>query len=62
MPTAIVTGATGMTGYATVKALAADPSTWTKVFTLSRSQQGQDHKNIVHATLDLQNPVGDMAR
>jgi nucleoside-diphosphate-sugar epimerase len=62
MPTAIVTGATGMTGYAIVKALAADPSTWTKIFTLSRSQQGQDYKNIVHATLDLQNSAGDMAK
>jgi uncharacterized protein YbjT (DUF2867 family) len=32
-----VTGATGMTGHAILKALAADPSTWTKVYTLSRS-------------------------
>ena len=62
MPTAIVTGATGITGYAIAKALAADPSTWTKVFTLSRSQQGHDHKNIQHATLDLQNSAGDMAK
>jgi nucleoside-diphosphate-sugar epimerase len=61
MPTAIVTGATGMTGHAIVKALAADPS-WTKVYALSRSQKGQDHKNIVHATLDLQSSAKDMAK
>jgi len=62
MPTAIVTGATGVTGYAIVKALAADPSTWTKIYTLSRSQKGQDHKNIVHTTLDLQSSAEDMAK
>ena len=62
MPTAIVTGAIGVTGYAIAKALAADPSTWTKVFALSLSQQGQDHKNIVHATLDLQNSADDMVK
>lgn len=61
MPIAIVTDATGMTGHAIVKALAADPSTWTTVYALSRSQKGQDHKDIVHATVDLQSSAKDMA-
>lgn len=62
MPTAIVTGATGITGYAIVKALTAHPSRWTKIYTLSRSQKGQDHDNVVHATLDLQSSANDMAK
>lgn len=51
-----------MIGHAVVKALAADPSTWTKVYTLSRSKKGQDHKNIVHANLDLRSSANDMAK
>lgn len=51
-----------MTGYAIVKELAADPSKWTKVYTLSRSQKGGDHSNIKHATLDLQSSAEEMAK
>src|SRR2546423_13657721 len=61
MPTAIVTGATGITGHAIVEALAEDPSTWTKVYTLSRSQKGRNHEAIVHSTLDLQSSAKDMS-
>lgn len=50
-----------MTGSAIVKELINDPS-WTKVYTLSRSQKGKDHANVVHATLDLQSSAEDMAK
>jgi len=51
-----------MTGHAIVKELTSDTSKWTKVYTLSRSQKGQDHDNVVHATLDLQTSAKDMAK
>lgn len=61
MPTAIVAGATGITGAAIVDALVADPS-YTHIYTLSRSQQRPPHPKISHATLDLQSSAADMAK
>lgn len=61
MPTAIVTGATGMTGSAIVNALTNDPSYHT-VYTLSRSQQCPANPKLQHATLDLQASASDMAK
>ena len=58
--TAIVTGATGMTGNGVVKELLND-SRFDKIYTLSRSQKGKDHGTIVHATLDLQSSAKEMA-
>ena len=51
----------GITGHAIVKELTNDPS-WTKIYTLSRTQEGVDHPNIRHATLDLQSSAKDMAK
>jgi nucleoside-diphosphate-sugar epimerase len=58
--TAIVTGATSMTGNGVVKELLND-SRFDKIYTLSRSQKGKDHDKIVHATLDLQSSAKEMA-
>ncbi|KAL1952799.1 hypothetical protein VTO42DRAFT_4243 [Malbranchea cinnamomea] len=60
MPTAIVTGATGITGSAIVHHLCKDDS-YTRVFTLSRQQRGQEHPKIKHANLDLLAPAERMA-
>ncbi|ODM23086.1 hypothetical protein SI65_00675 [Aspergillus cristatus] len=60
MPTAIVTGATGLTGAAIVRHLINDPA-YTKIYTLSRSQPGTQHPKIQHAHLDLQDSASSMA-
>ncbi|EHY61113.1 hypothetical protein ABEF92_002298 [Exophiala dermatitidis] len=59
MPTAIVTGATGITGHAVVQHLIESPE-WTKIITLSRSQQPTPHDKVTHATLDLQSSAQSM--
>lgn len=76
MPTAIVTGATGttpqslnepsanhpgLTGNAIVRHLIDDPS-YTKIYTLSRSQPGEQHPKAQHAHLDLQDSAEAMAK
>ncbi|CAG8927382.1 unnamed protein product [Penicillium salamii] len=60
MPTAIVTGATGITGNAIVHHLVQDP-TYTKIYTLSRSQSGFQDARVEHACLDLQTSAEEMA-
>jgi len=61
MPTALVTGATGITGSAVVKHLLKS-SQWTKIVTLSRSQKPScDDSKISHATIDLNGDAKDMA-
>ncbi|KAI0483598.1 NAD(P)-binding protein [Xylaria cf. heliscus] len=60
MLTAIVTGATGITGTAIVKALTNSPE-YSEVYTLSRSQKSEPHPKVKHATFDLQQPAGEMA-
>lgn len=60
MPTALVTGATGITGHAIVERL-LESSEWTQVTTLSRSQAVASHPKIRHATLDLQADAEGMA-
>ncbi|KAL2871265.1 SDR family oxidoreductase [Aspergillus lucknowensis] len=52
MPTALVTGATGISGNAIVQHLLGLPE-WTKVVTLSRSQQIPAHPKNTHLTVDL---------
>lgn len=59
MPTAIVTGATGITGRAVVQHLLDSPE-WTKITTLSRSQQPTPNPKVTHATLDLQSSAQSM--
>ncbi|KAL9624577.1 MAG: hypothetical protein Q9160_001241 [Pyrenula sp. 1 TL-2023] len=61
MPSAIVTGATGLTGSAIVKALGQDTAAWEKVFALSRSQKEKYPANVHHDTLDLQANAKSMA-
>ncbi|KAL2842031.1 hypothetical protein BJY01DRAFT_256858 [Aspergillus pseudoustus] len=52
MPTALVTGATGLSGNAIVRHLQGLPE-WTRVLTLSRSRQVSPHPKITHVTVDL---------
>ncbi|KAI1626143.1 hypothetical protein EDD37DRAFT_332005 [Exophiala viscosa] len=59
MPTAIVTGATGITGRAVVDHLLKAPE-WTKVTTMSRSQQPTPNPKLKHATIDLQSSAHTM--
>ncbi|KAI0968217.1 NAD(P)-binding protein [Xylaria arbuscula] len=61
MLTAIVTGATGITGAAIVNCL-ADSSQYSEVYTLSRSQKTEPHPKVKHATLDLQQSAEEMAK
>ncbi|KAI0434181.1 NAD(P)-binding protein [Xylaria sp. FL1042] len=61
MLTAIVTGATGITGKAIVNALADSPE-YSEVYTLSRSQQAEPHPKVKHATIDLQQSAEEMAK
>ncbi|KAI0554078.1 NAD(P)-binding protein [Xylaria curta] len=59
MLTAIVTGATGITGTAIVNALANSPE-YSEIYTLSRSQKPAPHPKVKHATLDLQQSADEM--
>ncbi|KAI9925597.1 hypothetical protein ASPWEDRAFT_29035 [Aspergillus wentii DTO 134E9] len=61
MPTAIVTGATGITGNAIVRHLLQDPS-YSKIYTLSRSQPSLKDDRIKHVCLDLQGSAEEMAQ
>ncbi|CAK38065.1 hypothetical protein CBS63078_6694 [Aspergillus niger] len=61
MPSAIVTGATGITGSAIVHHLCKD-SSYDKILSLSRKNPGYDSPKIQHATLDLQSSVEEMAK
>ncbi|CAI7633031.1 unnamed protein product [Penicillium manginii] len=61
MPAAIVTGATGITGSAIVRHLIKDPS-YTKIYSLSRSNAGLDHPKVQHVHLDLQGNSDHMAK
>ncbi|RAO71639.1 uncharacterized protein BHQ10_007651 [Talaromyces amestolkiae] len=60
MPSAIVTGATGITGSAIVHHLCND-SRYDKIYSLSRSNRGYENSKIQHATLDLQASPKEMA-
>ncbi|KAL8833405.1 MAG: hypothetical protein Q9170_004286 [Blastenia crenularia] len=61
MPSAIVTGATGILGREIVAALGQDPATWHTVHALSRSQKEKYPPSVKHATLDLTRDVQQMA-
>ncbi|KAL1850907.1 hypothetical protein Plec18170_006744 [Paecilomyces lecythidis] len=61
MPTAIVTGATGINGREIIRALAANPSQWTTVHALSRSQKEPYPSNIKHDTINLLAPASEIA-
>lgn len=59
MPTAIVTGATGITGNAIVNELLKDDS-YIKIYTFSRRKETSSHPKIKHACLDLQSEAEEM--
>ncbi|KAF9887794.1 hypothetical protein FE257_009600 [Aspergillus nanangensis] len=61
MVSAIVTGATGITGSAIVHHLLKDPS-YSKIYSFSRSNPGYQDPKIQHVTLDLQGSAKEMAR
>ena len=62
MPTALVTGATGILGREIVSALGKDTKQWSKVYALSRSQKIEWPSNVEHKHLDLQASAKDMAK
>jgi thioester reductase-like protein len=61
MPTAIVTGATGILGREIVTALSRD-SKWTKIHALSRSQKDEYGPTVQHDHIDLMSSAEDIAK
>ncbi|RMJ21514.1 hypothetical protein PHISP_07613 [Aspergillus sp. HF37] len=64
MPTAIITGATGILGRAILQALSADPTTWPTVHALSHRKPPPDAArapNIHHDQIDLLSPPETLA-
>ncbi|KAJ9264873.1 hypothetical protein DTO212C5_6989 [Paecilomyces variotii] len=61
MPTAIVTGATGINGREIVRALASNPSQWTTVHAISRNQKESYPSTIKHNSIDLLAPASEIA-
>jgi len=62
MPSALVTGATGILGRAIVEALGQDKQTWPTVYALSRSQKLDFPDNVKSQHLDLLASAEDMAK
>lgn len=62
MPSALVTGATGILGREIVAALGQDKQTWPTVYALSRSQKLEWPDNVKQQQLDLQASAEDMAK
>ena len=62
MPSALVTGATGILGREIVNALGQDKQSWPTVYALSRSQKLQWPENVKQQQLDLQASAEDMAK
>ncbi|KAH8424782.1 SDR family oxidoreductase [Aspergillus melleus] len=61
MPTAIVTGATGILGREIVHQLAKTPNVWTTVHALSRSQKEPYPEHVQHDKIDLLATPEDIA-
>ncbi|KAF4919153.1 hypotheticall protein [Colletotrichum viniferum] len=53
MPTAIVTGATGILGREIVRELSSNPDEWSKIYALSLSKKEDFPENVVQSNLDL---------
>ncbi|KZF21420.1 NAD dependent epimerase/dehydratase family protein [Xylona heveae TC161] len=62
MPSAIVTGATGILGREIVFALGKDPQKWQTVYALSRSQKEDYPSNVQHGRIDLQAGPQELAK
>jgi hypothetical protein len=61
MPTAVVTGATGILGKEIVSALGRDPQ-WTKIHALSRTQKDKYPPSVQHAHIDLTASAQELAK
>jgi len=61
MPTAIVTGATGILGREIVFALGNDPR-WSKIHALSRSNNDRYPESVQHDKIDLTADAKDIAK
>ncbi|KAF2096873.1 NAD dependent epimerase/dehydratase family protein [Rhizodiscina lignyota] len=61
MPSAIVTGATGILGRAIVHELSAHAQQWPTVHALSRSKTESYPSNVIHNHVDLTSPSKEMA-
>ncbi|KAF2196563.1 NAD dependent epimerase/dehydratase family protein [Delitschia confertaspora ATCC 74209] len=61
MPSAIVTGATGILGREIVFELGRHPQQWPTVHALSRSRKEDYPSNVVHSHIDLTSSADDMA-
>lgn len=62
MPSALVTGATGILGREIVQALGQDKQTWPTVYALSHSQKLNWPDNVKQQQLDLKASAEDMAK
>ncbi|KAM0329260.1 hypothetical protein ACHAQA_004564 [Verticillium albo-atrum] len=62
MPSAIVTGATGILGREIVDRLGQNPEHWQKVYALSRSKKDTFPSNTQHSSIDLTGSASDMAK
>ncbi|PGH28250.1 hypothetical protein AJ80_00141 [Polytolypa hystricis UAMH7299] len=62
MPSAIVTGATGILGREIVFELAKNPSQWSTIHALSRSKKADYPANVKHGRIDLTGDVNKMAK
>lgn len=62
MPSALVTGATGILGRELVFELGKDKQQWLTVYALSRSKKGSYPDNTKHQHIDLQSSAQDMAK
>jgi len=62
MPNAIVVGATGILGREILFEIAGEPSKWSKVYALSRSQKENYPPNVEHKHLDLTADVKEMTK
>ncbi|KAL9122307.1 MAG: hypothetical protein Q9187_001135 [Circinaria calcarea] len=62
MPSAIVTGATGILGREIVAALGKDPKQWEFVYAVSRSQKDAYPPHVKHSFIDLTGDAKGMAK
>ncbi|KAF2141185.1 uncharacterized protein K452DRAFT_271836 [Aplosporella prunicola CBS 121167] len=62
MPSAIVTGATGILGRGIVNELGSKPDEWSNVYALSRSKKDSYPSNVHHNHLDLTSSAEQMAK
>ncbi|KAM5352941.1 hypothetical protein ACJ41O_005663 [Fusarium nematophilum] len=61
MPSAIVTGATGILGREIVKELCSHPEEWSNIYSMSRSKKEDFGPRVKHAHLDLNDEAESMS-